>query len=179
MQRLLNPLPIWLDQRGALIDAGSIYVGIVHDDPEDSPVDVFWDSALSIPAEQPLRTRGGVIVNNGTPSAVWVAVDDYSIRVRDADGSLVSYTAHATDLTGDSSGGAGPSFQPLDLDLTALSGLGSTAYGRGTVSGNILRQGAGPHVYFTDPAMTSGRIFVTAEGAADPTTDPGDLWLTI
>jgi hypothetical protein len=120
----------------------------------------------------------------------------------------LAYVSSVTDISGTGTGGgggggAGATYQPLDADLTALSGLGSTSYGRallqvanqaalraivgyvaglpltgGTVSGNILRQGAGPHLFHQDPAMTSGRVFITAEGASDPTSAPGDIWLT-
>jgi len=39
------------------------------------------------------------------------------------------------------------------------------------------KQLAGVHAYFADSAMTGGRIFITAVGAADPTSQPGDIWL--
>src|SRR4051812_29748495 len=97
MQRLQNPLPLFFDQHGALLDAGSVYIGVADDDPETSPIDVFWDPNLTIPAAQPLRTRGGVLVNNGSPAIVYVAEADYSLRWRDADGNLVSYLPSATD----------------------------------------------------------------------------------
>lgn len=197
MLRLLNPLPIWLDQAGALLDAGSIYIGTPGDDPEVSPVTVYWDAALTIPAVQPLRTRGGVIVNNGSPAAVFIAGSDYSTRVRDADGNLVAFTPTATNT-------AAASYQPLDADLTAIAALATTAFGRsvltvadaaalralagiiaalplagGTVTGNILRGGAGPHLFFADNTYVSGKVFVTANGAADPTTAIGDIWLEL
>jgi hypothetical protein len=62
----------------------------------------------------------------------------------------------------------------LQAAVGASSGLQLTG---GTVSGNIVRSGSGVHAYFSDPAMTGGRIFITAVGAADPTSQPGDIWL--
>jgi hypothetical protein len=196
MQRLTYPFPLFLDQRGALLDAGKIYIGAANADPELSPIQVYWDTALTIPATQPLRTRGGVIVNNGSPAVAYVAEDDYSMRVRDADNNLVAYAKTATDIA------SGPVYQPLDDDLTAIAELATTTFGRsllttadatalktvlgvvpslpltgGTVSGNITRSGAGPHLYHNDTTLTSGRLFITAAGAADPTSAPGDLWL--
>lgn len=204
MQRVRNPLPIWLDQRGALVDAGFIYIGEAGDDPESAPVDVFWDAAATIPADQPLRTRGGVIVNNGSPAALFVAADDYSMRVRDADGSQIFFSPSTNDTIVDDGGGGevGPVYQPLDDDLTAIAALVTTTFGRslltmtdaaavkaalsivaglattgGTVSGNIVRSGAGSHLYHNDAALISGRVFVTAVGATDPTSLAGDVWL--
>lgn len=194
MQRLENPFPIFLDEAGALVDAGYIYVGTANADPEISPITVYWDAALSIPAAQPLRTRGGIINNNGSPALVYIGADDYSLRVRDADGNEISYTAS-------SSATGGTSYQPLDADLTAIAALATTVFGRsvltaadaaglralagiaaslpltgGTMTGNILRSGAGPHLYLTDGAP-SGRVFRTVNTAADPTSQDGDIWL--
>jgi hypothetical protein len=45
------------------------------------------------------------------------------------------------------------------------------------MTGNLVRSGAGVHAYFADAAMTGGRIFITAVGASDPTSQPGDIWL--
>lgn len=195
MQRLQNPFPLFLNQRGDLLDAGYVYVGEVDDDPETAPVAVYWDAGATQVAAQPLRTRGGVIVNdNGAPALVF-APDDYSMRVRDADGDLINYVPSAS-ATG------GVTFQAADDDLTAIAALTTTSYGRGalevanaaalrayagvvdsvpktggTVTGNILRSGAGPHLYHMTGAFASGRVFATADTAADPTSQNGDIWL--
>lgn len=194
MQRLSNPFPLFLDGHGALLDAGNVYIGIANDDPEVSPLTVYWDSALTIVAAQPLRTRGGVIVNNGSPAIVYIPDGDYSMRVRDADGNLVDYTPSASDA-------GGIAFQPLNANLTSIAALLTTSYGLslltaanapalralagivsslplsgGTMTGNILRSSAGPHIYHTDGTFTSGRVFFTASGAADPTSQVGDQW---
>lgn len=195
MQPLLYPPPLFFDQNGSLLDGGNIYVGVASQDPQSSPLAVYWDSALTIPTTQPLRTRGGVIVNNGAPSLVYMADGDYSLRVRDSGGNMIAYFPSAN-------AAAAVSFQPLDADLTAIAALTTTAFGRslltaadanaaktllaigsylaltgGTMTGNIVRSSAGPHTYHTDGTMTSGRIFVTAPGAADPTSIDGDIWI--
>lgn len=199
MPRLQYPFPIFLDQKGDPLDAGKVYVGTASADPELSPQTVYWDAAGTIPASQPLRTRGGIIVNNGAPAVPYVTATDYSMRVRDASGNLVSYAATATDI-----GGATATFQPQSATLDLLSALATTPFGRslltqadataikallgivaglsttgGTVSGNITRTGAGTHLYHNDPALTSGRVFITAVGASDPTSAAGDLWLQV
>lgn len=45
------------------------------------------------------------------------------------------------------------------------------------MTGNLVRQGAGPHLYHATGTFTSGRVFVTVAGAADPTSLPGDIWI--
>jgi hypothetical protein len=45
------------------------------------------------------------------------------------------------------------------------------------MSGNLVRAAPGPHLYHVTAAFGSGRVFVTAAGAADPTSLAGDIWL--
>lgn len=192
MTRLTNPVPLFLDARGALLDAGRIYIGAAGSDPRVTPIAVFWDAARALAATQPLRTAGGAIVNGGTRASAFTAADDYAIRVEDADGLLVDYVASAAT--------AAPAYQPADADLAAIAQLGTTAFGRvlltladqnalreavniaaglplngGTVTGAIVRLAAGVHTYHVNPAYTSGRIF-GPENTTDPTTQPGDIW---
>jgi len=49
---------------------------------------VYWDAALTQPAAQPIRTRGGYPVNSGTPARLYVN-SDYSIQVQNKNGSVI------------------------------------------------------------------------------------------
>lgn len=126
MTRLVNPVPIFLDGRGALVDAGFIYIGAVGTDPEvgANQLPLYWDLARTIPAVQPLRTLGGAVVNGASLGFVYFAAIDFSITIRDADANLVAFVPTAFDL-------GGVSYQPLDSDLTAIAALATTANGRG------------------------------------------------
>ncbi len=192
MPRITNPIPLYLDRRGALLDAGKLYFGQPNADPESNPIQVYWDKERTIPAVQPIRTLGGVVVNGTDPSFIFAAEDDFSMRIKDANDVLVIYIASTEIDT--------PDFQPLDSDLTAIAALSTSAYGRniltlanqaalrsaigypeplpaagGTVGGNIIRGGAGPVVFHNEPTFTSGRIFVINAGDPDPTGSPGDM----
>lgn len=125
MTKLLNPVPLFLDGRGALLDAGFVYIGIYNTDPEvgANQLPLFTDPAMTIPIDQPLRTLGGIIVDGANPVFVYFAATDYSIVVRDADENLVASIPSATE-----SGGI--AYQPLDSDLSAIAALATTAYGR-------------------------------------------------
>lgn len=198
MQRLQNPFPLFLDARNSLLDAGYIYIGAVDGDPELSPINVYWDEAKTQLAAQPLRTLGGLIVNGSTPSQVFIDADDYSMRVRDADSYQVSYSPSVTFL------GDVVDYMPTNATLEAIAAMATQPYGLGllaitndvglrayagisaglattggTISGNITRQGGGSHLYWVDSAHASGRVFVTAAGASDPTSQPGDLWIEL
>lgn len=76
------------------------------------------------------------------------------------------------------------------LDADKLDGLDASGYAAAahthtayaqkagdTMTGNLLRSAAGPHLYHVTAAYTSGRVFVTAAGAADPTSIAGDIWI--
>jgi hypothetical protein len=127
MVKLVNPIPLFFDGRGGLIDGGYIYIGTSGTDPEvvANQIDVYWDKDHTIPAAQPLRTLGGAIVQGGNLGLVYFDAPDFSLTIRDADGNLVTYIDSAFDLT------AGVSYQPLDADLSAIAGLSTTLYGRG------------------------------------------------
>lgn len=192
MTKLTNPTPLFLNSRGSLLDAGYIYVGVPGADPEDQPIQLYWDFARTIPADQPLRTLGGAIVNGAVPAPVFAAETDYSMRVRDADGNLISYEPTLYP--------SAQEYQPLDDVLTAIAALATTNFGRnlltlanqaalraatgipdplplsgGTMTNNILRAGGGAHLYHTNGTYTSGRIF-GPEFTSDPTSLPGDIW---
>ena len=188
-----NPFPLFLDRAGRPLTGGKVYIGTAGQDPELNPIAAYHDSAMTIAAEQPINVVGGLMTRAGNPALVFVAADQYSIRVRDADGAEVFYVS-ATVLPTEQ-------YQPLDDDLTAIAALATTSFGRGLLSvanaaalrtyagvvdplplaggtmvGDIKRQGAGAYLYITDPAYTSIRLQVTANGAADPRTQVGDIW---
>jgi hypothetical protein len=194
MTRLTNPRPLFLDVRGALLDGGKVYVGTSGADPEASPISVFWDAAMTIPALQPLRTLGGVIVNGASPGLIFFAEADASLTIRTSDDELVDYLPSISMV-------AAVAYQPEDADLTAIAALATTSFGRnlltlanaaalkaaagivdglpttgGTVTGAIVRSGAGVYRYAADPAITGGRDFYTPAAGADPTSQPGDVW---
>jgi hypothetical protein len=89
MQKVFNPVPIYLNVTGGLLSGGKIYVGVANQDPETDPVQVYWDSDLTEPATQPLRTVGGLIVNGFTPASIFIAEDDYSMRVTEDNDTVV------------------------------------------------------------------------------------------
>lgn len=193
-QRINNPFPLFLDTDGSLLYGGYVYIGVAGQDPEANPLEIFWDKDLEVAiTDLPLRTLGGMIYNGDSPAFVFADGDDYSIRVRNKDGTTVFFVS-SIKVTGEQ-------FQPLDSDLTAIAALSTTSYGRGlltlanqaalraatgipdplpaaggNVSGNIVRLSAGPHIYWVDATFDSGRAFVTAHDGADPTSLEGDLW---
>jgi hypothetical protein len=85
------PYPAFAGADGLPLENGYIWIGTVNLFPQVNPIAVYWDSALTIPAVQPIRTLNGYPVYQGTPTRFYTA-SDYSIQVLDNKGSVV-YTS--------------------------------------------------------------------------------------
>jgi hypothetical protein len=85
------PYPAFAGTDGQPLEDGFINVGVVNLNPITNPIAAFFDAALTIPAVQPIRTSGGYPVYQGTPARFYVG-SDYSIQVKDKNGSVV-YTS--------------------------------------------------------------------------------------
>jgi hypothetical protein len=94
-----SPFTVFFDRSGDPLDAGYIYIGTAGINPEVSPISVYWDTALTTPAAQPIRTLAGYPSQNGSPGTIIIAQTSYSIVVRDRTGALVYSNLNAsTDL---------------------------------------------------------------------------------
>lgn len=88
--------PIFTDIDGQPLEDGYIWIGVANLAPIVNPITVYWDAALTIPASQPIRTRGGYPVNSGTPARLYVN-SNYSIQVQNKNGSVVYSAPTATE----------------------------------------------------------------------------------
>lgn len=88
---ITQPFPQFFELNGSPLDNGYIYLGTASANPETSPITVYWDSGLTLPAAQPLRTINGYIVRNGTPATVYVNVDTYSVTAKDRNRRVTVY----------------------------------------------------------------------------------------
>ncbi len=86
----INPFDFFTDTHGDALDAGFIYIGEPNKDPRQYPVVVYYDEALTIPAAMPLRTSGGYIVRNGSPTFLYIN-GNYSIMVQDKNHRQIYY----------------------------------------------------------------------------------------
>lgn len=192
MLRIVNPVPFFFDGQGDPLDNGKIWIGLPNEVPEANQIQVYWDPAGTIPADQPLVTLAGLVRNGATPAYFYVNADDYSMTVADSNNATISYApSYLVDNQG---------YQPLDSDLTAIAALTTTPYGRslltmanlaalqaalgglaflplsgGTMAGDIGRQGGGKYTFYDDSAYGSGRIYVRNVGDANPGSNAGDI----
>lgn len=94
---ITQPIKVFTDIDGTPLNNGSIYFGVAGQNPVTSPVAMFWDSAGTIQAAQPLRTVNGYIARDGTPANIF-ATGDFSIAVFNSQGSLVFSNPNSVDL---------------------------------------------------------------------------------
>ena len=85
------PYPAFAGADGLPLENGYIWIGTVNLNPQVNQIAVYWDSALTIAAVQPIRTLNGYPVYLGTPSRFYTS-SDYSIQVLDSKGTVV-YTS--------------------------------------------------------------------------------------
>lgn len=88
--KLIPFFPTFSDVDGSPLDDGYIYVGTAGLDAEASPINVYFDEALASPASQPIRTKNGYPVNGSNPAALFMAESEYSVKIKNKNGSLVN-----------------------------------------------------------------------------------------
>lgn len=86
-----SPFPQYFDTSGSPLNAGRLYFGLTGQNPETSPTTVYWDTAGTQPAAQPIITSNGYTMRAGTPAVVYAA-GDYSLTVKTSRGRMI-YTA--------------------------------------------------------------------------------------
>ncbi|MCR4530043.1 hypothetical protein [Acinetobacter venetianus] len=80
--RASTPFPIYNDADGSPLDAGFIYFGPPNNNPLTTQIALFYDAALTQPAENPARTSNGYIVKNGAIRQLFCAEPIISIVVQ-------------------------------------------------------------------------------------------------
>lgn len=173
-----SPYPLFTDDDGVALEDGYIYVGTANLDPVANPVAVYFDSGLTIPAAQPIRTSGGYPVYSGSPARLFVN-GDYSIRVNDKTGALVFSASTSTGTTGTVVTTDGT--QTLTNKTLVAPVLGTPASGTLTnctglpVSTGLTGAGSGVLTFLATPSSANLRSALTDEtgtGAAVFATAP-------
>jgi|GEM_PF-4274835 len=89
MTIFLAPYTAIADIDGSPLDAGFLFFGEYGKDPELFPIEVFWDADFTVPAAQPIRTRNGYIVRNGSPTKVYLKTAQHSIVIKNRNSAFV------------------------------------------------------------------------------------------
>jgi hypothetical protein len=91
LTQVTGPYPIFTDLDGTPLDDGYLYIGAINQDPDQTPIQVYWDINLTIPATQPIRTSNGYAYRNGTPALLYTA-GEFSITIRNKREEFVLYS---------------------------------------------------------------------------------------
>lgn len=75
--------PLIVDKSGFPLDNGIVYIGESGQNPENYPIQIYYDEGFTIPAPQPLRTVNGYFSRNGSPAKIFINVAECSIVVKD------------------------------------------------------------------------------------------------
>lgn len=89
MTMFLAPYTAIADIDGSPLDAGFLYLGEYGKDPELFPIEVFWDADFTVPAAQPIRTRNGYPMRNGSPAKVYLQTAQHSIAIKNSKGAFI------------------------------------------------------------------------------------------
>lgn len=92
-----SPYGQFFDLDGTPLTGGSAYYGAAGLNPLTNPIPVFWDSAGTAPASQPIKTLNGYPIRSGTPALVF-ANQAYSLLVVNKKGQTVYYLQDSADL---------------------------------------------------------------------------------
>lgn len=118
------PIAQFFDLDGTPLTNGYLFFGTASQNPEISPITVYWDQAGTQPAAQPVRTLNGYPVRAGRPATVY-ANGDFSLIVRNSRRELVLYTPSSQDALNDANLQA--QIDALVDDIADLSQLELTA----------------------------------------------------
>lgn len=95
-QSVTEPIPQFHNRDGQPLDGGFIYVGQAGLDAQANQIQLYRDPALTLPLSQPVLTLNGYASDGPTPIAFYAAVGDFSIKLLDANGTLVLSAPNVT-----------------------------------------------------------------------------------
>jgi len=148
-QSVAVPYPAFADIDGQPLEDGYINIGVANLNPITNPINVYWNSGLTITAAQPIRTSGGYPVYQGTPSRFYVGAD-YSIQVKDKKGTVV-YTS-------------------LNGNLGSVNGIVSNSTGTGTQT--IFTVSSEPNCIYINGVYQNKNTYSFANGSVTFTQAP-------
>lgn len=184
--QILSPFEIFTDVDGNPLEDGFVFIGQAGLDPVANPVSTFFDAALSVPAAQPIRTKGGYASNAGAPSRVYIAETSYSVLVRNKNSTVVltALTSPAPFMVAPASSTDNelPLFSGTAGNLLKLTGTIVTAAGRALLDDataaaqrTTLGSGAVGDAVFVAATQAAARTAIGVTPGTDVQAQDADL----
>jgi len=148
----INPLNQFFNLDGSPLNNGKLYFGEEGKDPEQFPIQMYWDEAGLVPALQPIRTTSGYAARTGSPAILYCG-SKYSLRVLASNDVQVFYLASA----GSAAAEAFSAFSPSNLTPSYVSASVFTVTGAQTA---VLPQGL--RLKFQ---VTAGTVYGTVQSS--------------
>jgi hypothetical protein len=180
---IVAPYTVFTDSNGNPLDNGYVYIGTAGLNPETNPINVYLDSALTIPIAQPIRTLSGYPIASGSPVQLYVDFIDYSITIRDRSSVFVVSNQNAvTQFTAGnitnvpagsiSSTDVQSAINELDTDKAALPEYGSFTAALTATAGTITL-GTATMRYRKEGVVGAGKVdfwgYIVVGSVAAPT----------
>jgi hypothetical protein len=147
MKQLSQPFVQISDLSGVPLASGLLYIGTANLNPETNPQVVYWDSAGTQPAAQPIVLTNGHISRDGKIADLFVQ-NDFSITVRTKKGVLIFSKLSVSNNNALAGGVAGAVVYQSAPDTTAFTGAG--------VANQLLAStGAGAPAWTSTPQVTT------------------------
>lgn len=89
MTMFLAPYTAIADIDGSPLDAGFLFFGESGKNPESFPIPIYWDADFTIPAAQPIRTRNGYPIRNGSPCKIYLKQAEHSLVIKNKNLSAI------------------------------------------------------------------------------------------
>lgn len=158
-----SPYPTFVDGNGLALSGGFVYLGVAGQNAQTNPIAVYWDTALTQPAAQPIRTLNGYAINGASPAVLFTASTTYSMVVRDKNAALV-FSALST-----GPGAAQPAVI-IYAQTAAEIAAGVTPTDYSFVTGDVRRYGA------VDGGANSTAAFTSAHASSLSVYYPAGTW---
>lgn len=128
-----TPYPLFNDVDGQPLENGRVWIGLPGLPPKTNPKDIFWDEDLTVPAAQPVATKGGYPQWAATPRRFFCD-GDYSILVENRYGAPV-YGAQSNNI---------PSFYAArSVDVCSVRDYGADGTGTNSAADTAAFEAAG------------------------------------
>ncbi|MEA1231107.1 hypothetical protein ODQ17_17165 [Acinetobacter sp. IRS14] len=91
--KVTTPYPLFSDIDGSPLNAGFLFLGVNGQDPEQNPINVYWNEEKTELATQPLRTRNGLIVRDDVPAKIFIEEVSCSISIKNCNQYPVQFVS--------------------------------------------------------------------------------------
>lgn len=88
MEKFISPIQVILNSKGLPLSSGFLHIGVANLNPIVNHIPIYWDSAATKPATNPVKIKNGMLYNGASPATLFVG-GDCSFAVVDGSNRVV------------------------------------------------------------------------------------------